>query len=93
MRERPHSPCAAHRGVPLGRSVDGACFAVHELAVERLVDLSLEGVVVGLEDTVEVGHLAIDVVDELHLRRLLSPKDCATAKEGFYINTVLGDHR
>ena len=66
---------------------------MHELAVERLVDLSLEGVVVGLEDTVEVGHLAIDIVDELHLRRLLSPKDCATAKEGFYINTVLRDHR
>ena len=93
MREHPHGPCAAYGGVPLGGVVDGAGLAVRVLAVERLVDLRFEGRVVRLQDAVEVGNLAVDVVHELHLRRLLAPKDCPAAKERLYINAVLGNHR
>lgn len=64
---------------------------VHISGVHRDIDTSLEEVIVSLEHLVEVGHLLVQVVDNLPIGGLLSEEYRCAPAEGLCIEGVRRD--
>ena len=91
LRERPDGPSSVHTGEELGVLQDVRCMGMHISGVHRDLDTSLEEVVVGLEHLVKIGHLLIEVVDDLALGGLLGEEYCCTPTERLCIEGARRD--
>ena len=91
LRERPDSPRSVHTCKELGVLQDVRCMGMHISGVHRDLYTSLEEVVVGLEHLVKIGHLLIEVVDDLALGGLLGEEYRCAPAEGLCIEGVRRD--